>query len=81
MRQRPLPSLLQGLEHLAGDASSCTSCDLTVFLVGSTFFSCNPLVTAEEGRRRREITGLLLHRDVRQVRPVAAAAVRLRASS
>ena len=73
MRQRPLPSLLQGLEHLAGDASSCTSSDLTV-LVGSTFFSCNPLVTAEEEGRRREITGLLLHRDVRQVRPVAAAA-------
>ena len=58
--QRALPSLLQGLEH------SCRcpllpSCNLTVW-AGSTFCSCYPLVTAEEERRRREITGLLATR-------------------
>ena len=64
------PSIPPAGTRAFSQVNPLSSCNLTV-LPGSTFCSCNPLVTAEEERRRREITGLLLHRDVRQVRPVA----------
>ena len=59
---------------------SCLSCNLTVW-AGSTFCSCYPLVTAEEERRRREITGLLATRGCKAGPTGGGRRVRPRASS
>ena len=64
---------------LAG-VPSCLSCNLTVW-TGSTFCSCYPLVTAEEERRRREITGLLATRGCKAGPTGGGRRVRPRASS